>query len=262
MKRDKTKSVLYKHKKWLHDLKKERERLEGALLEEEREKEERRQRFREREARMRAAVRHMNQEDEAPDLAEPKRSGRPMWALTKEVAEKEVELQEEEDADNLIEFANSLDIDKFMDQVEMQAMVEQVKKRMSKLEAEVEDEEDELRREEWKEQRAEAKLEALNAENLAKLDGSETKSTKDEDAVSLATTVLSECKSIRSVHSARSLAALTQRAKDKIEAELGAVPEHKAVSPMIVTHDEENGVRLSKKNDPSNLPYMHRNPAI
>jgi len=148
-----------------------------------------------------------------------------------------------------------------MNQVEIQAMVEQVKNRMSKLEAEVEDEEDALRREEWKEQRAEAKLEALNAENLAKLD-SESKVSKDEDAMSIATTVLSECKSIRSVHSAKSLAALTQRAKEKIEANLCAVPENKAVNPKIITHDEENGVRLTKKNDPSNLPYMHRNPAI
>lgn len=254
---------MYKHKKWLSDLKKERERLENALFEEEREKEVRRKRFTEREARMRATIRQ-EQDDAVPetndfdDSAQRKRpSKKPMWAMTKETAEEEIELKEDEDVDNLVEFANSLDIDDFMGKVEMQAMMEQVNQRMSKLQAEVDDEEEEVRREEWKEQRAEAKLEALNAENLAKL-GSDEKSERkgDDDALSMATTVLSECKSIRSVHSTRSLAVLTQRAKTKLD----TVPE--IVNPKIVTHIEEDGSRISKKNDPNNLPYMHRNPAI
>jgi hypothetical protein len=31
--------------------------------------------------------------------------------------------------------------------------------------------------------------------------------------------------------------------------------------PKIVTHDENSGIR-DKKDDVSNLPYMHRNPAV
>ena len=35
-----------------------------------------------------------------------------------------------------------------------------------------------------------------------------------------------------------------------------------ASQPLIVVHEPNEGARLGDKNDISNLPYMHRNPAV
>jgi hypothetical protein len=73
----------------------------------------------------------------------------------------------------------------------------------------------------------------------------EEKSNNKDDGKSLAS-MLSEAKSLRSIHSARSLKAVI----------------NKMNTPVIVKIDEEGGARLNKRNDPSQLPYMHRNPAV
>ena len=38
--------------------------------------------------------------------------------------------------------------------------------------------------------------------------------------------------------------------------------ERNVVKPKIVTHNEEDGTRISNKKNPSLLPYIHRNPAL
>jgi hypothetical protein len=32
--------------------------------------------------------------------------------------------------------------------------------------------------------------------------------------------------------------------------------------PLIVKHEPSDGARLENKKNPSNLPYIHRNPAV
>lgn len=260
VKRDKSKTALSRHKKWLHELQEERARLEEMLRGEENRKAEQRRRFQAREAKMRALVRR--QGNNHPESEEQEEAQRPMWARTKDSAEKELERREEEDTDALLDFAANLDIDEFMDRVENKALLEKVTEQMSELEKEVAQEEAEERKLELAELRAaEPKLGALNAENLASLQEKDTRENDEDDLVSVASTALSECKSIRSVHSSRSLSVLTKRAKAKIE-NLGPIPEDDYEGPKIITHDIEAGTRISKKNDPSNLPYMHRNPSI
>ncbi|ETW07267.1 hypothetical protein H310_01830 [Aphanomyces invadans] len=265
IKRDKKNTALSKHKKWLHDLQKERDRLEEALMVDEEEKQKRRDRFSKREAEFRAQVRRTNPEEDAADV---KGSKRPMWALTKETADEKRVRDEEEDVDRLLDFANNLDLDSFMDDVELKAHVAQVNEQLAKLQEVVNQEEGEERKAEVKEmlQAERAERQMLNAAALSRLDTADAKGYVDDDAVSVASTVLSECKSIRSVHSTRSVMALARRAEDKLlngrlttvpEGASGAVP-----SPHVVTHDEECGMRLQNKHLPSNLPYIHRNPAI
>ncbi|KAF0753596.1 hypothetical protein AaE_005658 [Aphanomyces astaci] len=266
IKRDKKNTALSKHKKWLHDLQKERDRLEEALMEDEDEKQLRRDRFSKREADFRAQVRRTNPEE---DGADPKGARRPMWALTKETADEKKARDEDEDVDDLLEFANNLDLDSFMDDVELKAHVAQVNEQLSKLQAVVNQEEGEEKKSEIKDMlNAErAERQTLNAAALSRLDGADSKGVIDDDAASVASTVLSECKSIRSVHSTRSVMALTRRAEDKLlSAKLASVPEGGrsgiVPTPHVVTHDEECGMRLQNKLLPSNLPYIHRNPAI
>ena len=260
VKRDKSNTALSRHKKWLYELAKERERLEKALMEDQLLKEKKKKRFAEREAKMRASIRNSDVPETSNDDNVKKL---PMWALTQNDADERVEREEEEEADDLIDFANNLDIDDFMDKVEMKATMDQMDMRMSALQDQVDEEEKEIRKQELGEQRLESKVMALNADNLARHSSETSSVVIDDDMQSVASTVLSECKSIRSVHSTRSMAVLTKRAKEKI---LSTVHEDNKlediVKPRVITHDEEGGTRISNKSNPSQLPYIHRNPAL
>ncbi len=81
-----------------------------------------------------------------------------------------------------------------------------------------------------------------------------------EDGKSIAS-ALSEAKSLRSIHSTKSLKAVINKIKEQ-GSTLTSIQETKMSEPLIVKIDEEGGSRLNKKSDPSQLPYMHRNPAV
>ncbi|ETM56098.1 hypothetical protein L914_00829 [Phytophthora nicotianae] len=269
IRRDKKNTALSKHKKWLHDLQKERARLQEALAEDEEAAQRRRERFSQREAKMRETVRNNNNDEDVPNTeAEEKKKNlnRPMWALTKATADEKVDCLEDAEANDLIEFANNLDIDQFMDDVEIKARVAQVEQQLAQVQSIVDYEQAEEKRSEREQQRLEELANgggALNGNDLSQLgwDRADAKDG-DDDAMSVASSVLSECKSIRSVHSVRSVAAITKR----VEAKLGASTPSEAGStppaPRIVTINEDEGVRMQIKTLPSNLPYIHRNPAI
>jgi hypothetical protein len=87
-----------------------------------------------------------------------------------------------------------------------------------------------------------------------------------------------EAAGLQDVHSAKSVAALLKAAMGKIgQVKQGAqtllqargiveatgLQEPVVINePKIVVHDPDEGTRLSGKNTVSNLPYMHRNPAV
>ncbi|KAL3668339.1 hypothetical protein V7S43_006430 [Phytophthora oleae] len=270
IRRDKKNTALSKHKKWLHDLQKERGRLQETLAEDEEAAQKRKERFSQREAKMREAVRSNNDGDEdAGSAVEKKRNlNRPMWALTKATADEKLDNLEDAEANDLIEFANNLDIDQFMDDVEIKARVAQVEQQLAQVQSIVDYEEAEEKRYEREQQRLEELANgggALNGNDLSRI-GWDRADAKDDDAMSVASSVLSECKSIRSVHSVRSVSAITKRVEAKLLMNGPASAPSEAGSalfaPRIVTIDEEQGVRMQIKTLPSNLPYIHRNPAI
>ena len=68
------------------------------------------------------------------NLAEPKTSSKPAWAMTESVA-KEVEGKEmEEEEEDLLAFAEGLDYDKYEDDLELKVLMDQVKARIQDLE--------------------------------------------------------------------------------------------------------------------------------
>ncbi|KAG6965990.1 hypothetical protein JG687_00005100 [Phytophthora cactorum] len=208
IRRDKKNTALSKHKKWLYDLQKERARLQEALVEDEEAAYKRRERFSQREAKMREAVRSNNNKGEdvpnvdAGPAAETKKNlNRPMWALTKATADEKLDCLEDAEANDLIEFANNLDIDQFMDDVEIKARVAQVEQQLAQVQSIVDYEEAEEKRCESEQERLEELANgggALNGNDLSRLgwDRAEAKDG-DDDAMSVASSVLSECKSIR-----------------------------------------------------------------
>jgi len=199
-----------------------------------------------------------------------KGKARPMWAMTEAEAEAEVERQEDEDADELLDFVDGLDFEAYTRDTEVAALLAGVKSRIKAIEDEgAKQELEELKRlngEKFRlEERQRAELEvaaklsedALNIHNGGVLGGE-----GDDDTRSVARSVLSESKDIGAVHSAKSLGVLAEKAKERM---MYTVPEGEVAwptEPKIVTHLEAGGSRRDLKDDPSKLPYMHRNPAV
>lgn len=131
------------------------------------------------------------------------------------------------------------------------------------------------------------KLTDNNLRDMQKINGGDTagggSDHQEDDNISIARTALSEGgRSVRSIHSTRSLAAVAERARADIEtaraagngtapakldgARSGAGSDSKievAVNDIVViTHQDDGGLRLGGKNTVSNLPYIRRNPAL
>eukprot|EP01038_Epipyxis_sp_PR26KG_P012691 gene12691-17016_t len=307
-KKSKKESVLAKHKKWLYDLQKTKDRLETEYLDEMSRKEESQKKFQEHEAKIRKVVTGLlNSSNENKDsneeqfnadakfssnertmkevyskiaaAAEDKKSNseskkaqskssKPAWALTENAAASAEEEYELDEVDDLIEFAKGLDFDKYIDDVEVQAMMERLRKRIVELEKEV-------TLEDQKEADNEARIarKALLAkmgitESAMNNGDNDTELNENNKAYLAAKALLQEDEEMQAVHSTKSMAALVKTAKEKINSisasvRQDSVPELPKVfnEPVIVTHETSEG-RLDGKNFISNMPYMHRNPAV
>ena len=268
-------TALHRHKTWLKDLQSTKEALEARYLDDVEGKEERSKRFMAREAKMRALMRAAKAQaqakaegadDEAQDKAGGSRAAAalPMWAMTEADAEAEVDAREDDEANELLDFARGLDFDKYMDDVEISSMIDQVRDRIKVLEGE---------------EKAAAKADApagpgggkalVTRLPLASLSsavndaGDEADDTYDV-ASNAAEKLLQEDGRAAQVHSSRSLAAVASRSKAAVQAAMDAIHEEPShgPGPLVVRHTDDNGARLEAKNHVSNLPYMHRNPAV
>ncbi|CEG37871.1 uncharacterized protein PHALS_05922 [Plasmopara halstedii] len=269
IRRDKKDTALSKHRKWLYDLQKERARLQETLTEEEEALQKRRERFLRREAKLRETARNDNNESDdisgtGPAEEKKRDLNRPMWALTKATADEKLDMLEDAETNDLIDFANNLDIDQFMDDVETKARVAQVEQQLAQVQSIVDHEEAEEKRIERDQQRLEDNANnggAMIENDVSRLGDRADFKDSDDDTKSVANSILDECKSMRSVHSVRSIAAITKRVEAKLEVSASSESDSTCV-PRIVTIDEADGARMQIKTLPSNLPYIHRNPAI
>jgi hypothetical protein len=284
--RSKKHTALSRHKKWLSDLQKTKDELESQMVDDQEAKEDRHARFMERERKMRAAVRGIDAGDDAkysdygddggnnaPQKAEGKKAAKkPMWAMTEEKADVQADFDDEEEAEELLDFASGLDFDKFIDDMEVRAMMEQVKSRVDDLESAIAEEETAelaaearaLARENGEDVDDVDSLLGLTQDQLDKfnedLGGADSARPEEDDIISIAESLLAES-TTSNVHSKASM----QKKVASVRAQLTARSETerpKFTAPKIVTHKEDLGARLKKKDDPSNLPYMHRNPAV
>jgi len=127
-------------------------------------KESRHKRFMEREAKLRAIVRQardckdvdmdfntgkddgsnndieteMKANNDLPQVSHTTRensTGRPMWAMTEEQAIKVAEYAELDATNELLDFANGLNFDKYIKDSEVSALIKSVRSRISELEA-------------------------------------------------------------------------------------------------------------------------------
>lgn len=222
-----------------------------------------------------------NQEESASEklseLEEKKKKvlkSRPMWSLTEGDAKEAVDAKEDADADELMNFAAELDFEKYIEDTEVNAMMEQVEQRVDELNAaedaklaaealveEGSDDDDDMVAEAKDSDNSGVVYAKLTAENVAKLESDVDEKVIPDDLRSVAKSIMSEGK--MSVHSERSLNMLAKKAKDRLQAtKINGSELPTIVEPKIVTTQEDGGTRMSKQKDTSNLPYMHRNPAV
>lgn len=297
-KRPKKDSVLNKHKKWLADLQKTKDRLEVEYTMEMRAKEEKKFQFQEHERRMREAAvtiikdakdgteTGMNaqaKEDGSIGAADSKSSqakassgagagakasssSRPVWAMSEEEAEAKMEQQMLAEEDDLLEFTKGLDFEKYIGDLEVQTMMDKLRKRIGDLEHEVALEE--YRSSEGAE-RAQ-KREKLKSLGVSDATISAYEQSRNDPSIEAAKKLMEQedAQGLQDIHSAKSVAMMLNAAKAKIEEiSAGRAPQQGKDpviinEPKIVVHDPEEGTRLNGKNEISNLPYMHRNPAV
>lgn len=189
------------------------------------------------------------------------RANRPAWALTEDKAKEAAEKQEEDDTAELLEFAQNLDFDKYIDDMEVQAMIDQVKTRINELEVmKDEDLEDE-------EVKGEARPHTLTEESVRRLQekyGVAEEKPAEDDAISVAKSLLSNT-DLNKVHSTKSVAAVAASRKAVTMAPVEEETkggEQAMAEPKMVKHTDDEGSRLANKAEVHNLPYMHRNPSV
>jgi hypothetical protein len=297
IKRPKKESALTKHRKWLAELQSTKDRLEMEFVMEMEGKKDTSDKFRKKEKQMRATSRAILHGEEAPGpesdaksegSASPskgeykegggaapgkktKKINKPKWAQESKGGSGDAELDAElaelmgdggdGDLDDLLGFAKTLDYEKYMGDLEVKTMMDQVRKRILDLERQVSQEE--KRDNDAEVERARREISALRELERGPQYAPEDYDEPDEDerAREAAKDILAAHEDIKSVHSTKSAAALVKNATGK-----GVNPDGgptKAM-PIIVVHDPNEGTRLDPeaKNAVSNMPYQHRNPAI
>lgn len=193
------------------------------------------------------------------------RANRPAWALTEDKAMAAADKQEEDDTAELLEFAQNLDFDKYIDDMEVQAMIDQVKTRINELEV-MKDEDMEA-----DEVKGEARPHTLTEESVRRLQakyGVVEEKPAEDDAISVAKSLLSNT-DLNKVHSTKSIGAVAASRTKAVtmmpvdeEEEEGKGGEPALAEPKMVKHTDDMGTRLQNKTEVHNLPYMHRNPSV
>jgi len=213
---------------------------------------------------------------------------KPAWAYTEASKMQEDEEMEDEELQELLDFTNNLNFEEFIEDVEVKQALEQLRQRVENLTPrDGEDQKERMQRVlavartevDGKDLLMKAGIKVLRPLTEEALDqlqramnGASNERPRDDDAMSVLSesSILSDAKSLRSVHSKRSIAQIRRRL-DKSKAGGGGGRGMRAIEeasydlpscpePVIVT---ESAVRQLKKNfEASRLPYIHRNPAV
>jgi len=269
-------SALSKHKKWLSDLQKEREKRELEHREEKVAKDERIRQFKEREARKRERALAEEREDageccladvteekerttvpqhqstsETHGERQPKRqqhtaSNPPAWALTELEAENAKETSTQQEQEELLAFVQGLDFDKFDYDLELRLLMNQVKDRIKSLERETQKDEARLKAIEDCEIAAEKSMEfnqvdVFDGKGLHPNMGG---GDRDEnDVQSIAETVMSSDNGLMGyIHSRRSVEALVSKSKERIGGSGGKIGTSGAPATDTIIAEEQQFV--------------------
>jgi hypothetical protein len=279
--------VTVRHKLFLAEFQEQRVELVQRMEETEKEAAERKERFQKREAERRARIREVREaggdkeamakalgfqltdELEVPAIAvaaavaKPKKASsskqKPKWSMTAE----ENEIAEEEDVDDLLEFTENLDFERYMDDLEVQEAMRFVQEKVKALEMSAPKEYEEG--DEGEEGDTFATLADGDAERMLEKRGKKAKgggggNDGNDDAASVAESVMSDAsnlsktvlannKAMKSLHSEASVRAIVEKQKASLAMAEPVESTVKAKGP--------NAMDIAQ-----NLPYLNRSPHI
>ncbi|KAL3767145.1 hypothetical protein ACHAW5_003164 [Stephanodiscus triporus] len=289
----KNNSVLHKHVKWLKELEEERRRLQEKKEAKEKEKVERKRSFMERDAEKHIAGKTNNDKSESPSAhrdtlnkdpmpaisasnasstaapSSENKTTKPAWCqseTTREASEMAAET-------NLLSFVEGLDFDQYTQDLELRALMGQLKERIKILERENKKDQTKLQTcfdSENAAQRAEAVNIGPVIDDNVPTDVEQNDEVDADDTESIAISVMSES-TVSSIHSKKSIKALVSKAKERIletptieeEDEEREEEKEKAVPPPVLsTVTDDNGARMAEKRSINKLAFKNRNPAL
>eukprot|EP00574_Skeletonema_japonicum_P000297 CAMPEP_0201739226 /NCGR_PEP_ID=MMETSP0593-20130828/45668_1 /ASSEMBLY_ACC=CAM_ASM_000672 /TAXON_ID=267983 /ORGANISM="Skeletonema japonicum, Strain CCMP2506" /LENGTH=338 /DNA_ID=CAMNT_0048233481 /DNA_START=101 /DNA_END=1117 /DNA_ORIENTATION=+ len=274
-------SALQKHMQWLKQLQEDRRKVDEKKEIEEQQRLKRRSEFMEREAKKRLLKKASKEETccevdddgeislssqqpqwDTPSVSgmESKSSVKPAWCQSEEANESAEAMAEINDEADLLDFVQDLDFDQYDQDLELQALMTQVKERIKKIQREKKKDETTLQLCVDSET-ATARAEKLDNQVVVDFVPSNMDASEDEpnDINSIANTVMSES-TIRSVHSRKSLAVLVTKARERIIGMMDPIEEGKMPQPNQSTITDDDGKK--KKIDVYKLPFQNRNPAV
>ena len=140
-------SALHKHMQWLKQLQEDRRKVDEKKEMEEQQRLKRRNEFMEREAKKRLLKKTSKEEticetnieessSSLSSLKETASSVKPAWCQTEAENESAEEIAEINDEADLLDFVHDLDFDQYDQDLELQALIGQVKERIKKLQKE------------------------------------------------------------------------------------------------------------------------------
>eukprot|EP00434_Breviolum_minutum_P006140 symbB.v1.2.005413.t1/scaffold316.1/size230253/28 len=320
-------AALRRHVRWLRELQEQMREDRNQVEQEEQDEEEKRQKLKANFDKHREAVRGMmkerddkKREEQAAAKAEkaakaaeakakasetsappetatetekerhqPAKVSKPLWAMT----EQEKDTFEEEEADDLINFVENLDFDKFVGDLEFRQALGALKDRTGKLKKEQDAFRDELLAnfrtgydddEEASTAAGSAKLEdgvdgqsvfgdlkseKEGRENVQKdwdnSTNAEERPAVDHDVKEFAEAVLEQNPKFRAIHSGASVQKIIEKVRGEQAVEINLVDHMRLEAPCpvpVITASSDTQNRLYKPVDPSMLPYLYRSPAI
>jgi len=285
-------TALTKHKKWLVELQQTKDELEAKYLAQMERKAAQKAKFRANEEKLRheaRAIRQANYERAKEEVEKEKdtkggkkskknKTKAPKWKFSKESAEGVENEEREAEEEELLQFAENLNFDEYIHDIEVKTMIEAVQKRIQELEKSKEQDEhnEDLRMQEKvnrllqaqkaQQQGSSNQQMELTEEELEELaegfdvEEMEAKMAeeKKDDIIGMAKSVLNDAEDgMKKVHSTKSVAAIAKKSKSDYQEE--EYPE--VVNPKIVTIQEDDHSRVKPKGA-SRLAYLNRNPAV
>jgi len=177
---------------------------------------------------------------------------KPAWALTEDQAEEKDELQEEVDVDELLDFVEDLDFEAYVDDEEVQLALEIMRSRVTQLntqrtERSEGDGEGDGEKKVTVVVRPESEAEGEEGWDNSVAGGDE-EDGDEKGAVQAAKELLGSSRKLRQVHSTASIAKRLQALQE----------EEEEAQAMLDAQSQPK----KKEVDPSNLPYLYRNPAV
>ncbi len=146
-------------------------------------------------------------------LASKGKGSRPAWAQSSSQAEQKDDLESKGDEEALMEFAQSLDFNQYIGDIEVKSMMDRLRKRIVELEREVAV--DDARELDAEERQRKRDMLTMLGETASLMESQEEERTEDEELNAAAKALLQGDEDMQTIHSRKSVAAMLRTTRQQ-----------------------------------------------